>query len=44
MRVPPEHIPKRLMRYDNAGEELSAGGFVVRLPQDIVDQSRHLGE
>ena len=44
MRVPPEHVPKRLMRYDHAGEELSAGGFVVKLPQHIVDQARHLGE
>jgi hypothetical protein len=33
----PEHVPKRLMRDDHAGEELSAGGFLVELPQDLVD-------
>jgi hypothetical protein len=44
MRVEAEHVTKRLVRYDHAGEKLSAGGFVVELPHHIVDHARHLGE
>ena len=43
-RVPPQHVPKRLVCYDCAGEERSPGGLIVELPKDIVDQTRQLGE
>ena len=44
VRVPPEHIPKRLMRDDHAGEKRSAGGLMVELPKDLVDQTREIVE
>jgi hypothetical protein len=44
MRVPPQHVPERLMRDDHAGKQLPAGGFAVELPKDVVDQTRHLSE
>ena len=44
VRVEAEHVTKRLVRCDHPGEELSAGGFVVKLPQNTVDHARHHGE
>jgi hypothetical protein len=42
--VPPHHVPKRLVRYDRAGEQRSAGALIVELPEDVIDQTRNLGE
>jgi len=44
MRVPPEHVPERLVRDDHPGEKRSARGLVVKLINDTVDQSGYIGE
>jgi hypothetical protein len=35
--VPAEHVPKRLVRDDHAGEKRSAGRLMIELPKDVVD-------
>ncbi len=32
------------MRDNHTGEELSAGGFVVELTENVIDQTRHIRE
>ena len=42
--VPPEHIPERLVGDNHPGKQRSVRGLVVELTEDVVDQTRHLGE
>jgi dihydrofolate reductase len=44
MRVEPQLVSEALMRDDHAGEQRSARGLVVEVTEDVVDQTRHLGE
>jgi hypothetical protein len=39
-----EHISETLMRDNDTGEQLPAGGFVVELTENIIDQTRHIRE
>ena len=36
MRVPAEHVSKRLVRDDHAGEQRSARGLLVKITEDVV--------
>ena len=44
MRVPPEHIPERLVRNNDSGKKRSTGRFVVELSEDVIDQSRDVSK
>gem|GEM_PF-4073811 len=44
VRVPPEHIPKRLMRDDHAGMQRSARRLSIELIDNAVDQPGDVGE
>jgi len=37
MRVPAEHVSKRLVRDDHAGEQRSARSLLVKITEDVVD-------
>jgi hypothetical protein len=44
MRVEPQLVSEALVCDDHAGEQRSARGLVVEVTEDVVDQTRHLGE
>ena len=44
VRIPPEHIPERLVRDDNTSEKRPVRGLVVELTKYLVDQSGYFGE